>query len=90
MAPGSYLALSHGTADFHDRATSDAGTADYAKATAPLVLRSHAQVAALFDGWDLIEPGVVQVPMWRPGGSLPPSRELEKIGIYGGVGRRSR
>jgi S-adenosyl methyltransferase len=90
MAPGSYLALSHGTADFHDRATSEAGTAVYAKATAPLVLRSHAHVAALFDGWELIEPGVVQVPMWRPGGNLPPSRELEKIGIYGGVGRRSR
>jgi hypothetical protein len=88
LAPGSYLALSHGTADFHDQAIADAGTAVYAMATAPLLLRSHAQVTALFDGWDLIEPGVVQVPMWRPDANLLRPRELEKIGIYGGVGRR--
>jgi len=58
----------------------------YAKATAPLVLRDHAQVAALFEGWDLIEPGVVQVPLWRPDGKPPRPRELAKISIYGGVG----
>jgi hypothetical protein len=90
LASGSYLALSHGTADFHDRATSEAGAAVYAKATAPLVLRRHAQVTALFDGWDLIEPGVVQVPMWRPDGNLRQSHDLQKIGIYGGVARRTR
>jgi S-adenosyl methyltransferase len=90
LASGSYLALSHGTADFHDRATSEAGAAVYAKATAPLVLRRHAQVTALFDGWDLIEPGVVQVPMWRPDGNLHQSHDLQKIGIYGGVARRTR
>jgi S-adenosyl methyltransferase len=89
LAPGSCLALSHGTADFHDQAVADAGAAVYAKATAPLVLRGQAQVAALFDGWNLIDPGVVQVPLWRPDGQLPRSRELRKIGIYGGVGRLS-
>jgi hypothetical protein len=89
LAPGSFLALSHGTADFHDQAAADVGTAVYAKATAPLVLRSHAQITALFDGWDLAEPGLVQVPLWRPDGQLPRSRELRKIGIYGGVGRLS-
>lgn len=89
LAPGSYLALSHGTADFHDQAIADQGTAVYAKATAPLVLRGHAQVTALFDGWDLIEPGVVQVPLWRPDGKRMRPRELDKIGIYGGVARWS-
>ena len=88
LAPGSYLALSHGTADYHDQAIADAGTAVYSRATAPLVLRGHGQVAALFEGWDLIEPGVVQVPLWRPDGKPPPPRELAKIGIYGGVGRK--
>jgi hypothetical protein len=88
LAPGSYLALSHGTADFHDQAIADAGTAVYSRATAPLVLRGHAQVAALFEGWELIEPGVVQVPLWRPDGKPPRPRELAKIGIYGGVGRK--
>lgn len=88
LAPGSCLALSHGTADFHDQALADASTAVYSRATAPLVLRGHAQVAALFQGWDLVEPGVVQVPLWRPDGKPPRPRQLAKIGIYGGVGRK--
>jgi hypothetical protein len=88
LAPGSYLALSHGTADFHDQALTDAGTAVYSRATAPLVLRGHAEVAALFRGWDLLEPGVVQVPLWRPDGKPLRPRQLAKIGIYGGIGRK--
>jgi hypothetical protein len=85
LAPGSYLALSHGTADFHDQTLTDAGAAVYSRATAPLVLRGHAQVAALFQGWDLVEPGLVQVPLWRPDGKLPRPGQLAKIGIYGGI-----
>jgi S-adenosyl methyltransferase len=61
----------------------------YAKATAPLVLRGHRSITALFDGWDLVEPGLVQVPLWRPDGKPPRPSNLAKIGIYGGVGRLS-
>jgi hypothetical protein len=86
LAPGSYLALSHSTADFHDRAVADAATAVYATATAPLRLRGHAQVTVLFDGWNLVKPGLVQVPLWRPEGKRHRPRDLAKIGIYGGVG----
>jgi hypothetical protein len=86
---GSYLALSHGTADFHDQAVADAVTAVYQRATAPFVLRDYRQVAALFDGWDVIEPGVVQVPLWRPDRTPPRLRDLATIGIYGGVGHLS-
>lgn len=88
MAPGSYLALSHGTTDFTDQAVTDAAAAVYSKATAPLVLRNHRQVVAFFDGWELIEPGLVQLPLWRPdaGSKLPRPRDLAKIGIYGGAG----
>lgn len=60
----------------------------YAKATAPLVPRSHAQVTAMFEGWDLIQPGVVQVPSWRPDGGPPRPGDLAKIAAYGGVGRK--
>jgi S-adenosyl methyltransferase len=59
----------------------------YAKAAAPVALRSHQQVSGFFEGFDLVEPGVVQVPLWQPDHeSLPPS-ELAKVAIYGGVGR---
>jgi S-adenosyl methyltransferase len=88
LPSGSYLALSHGTRDFHEESVVERGTAVYRSATAPLLLRSHAEVAALFDGWELVEPGLVQVPLWRPEGKPPRPSELAKIGTYGGVARK--
>jgi hypothetical protein len=84
----SYLALSHVTGDFRTEAAENAA-AVYDRATSTVTLRSHAQVKALFDGWDLVEPGVVQVPLWRPVDKPPRPKDLEKIWIYGGVGRRN-
>ncbi len=89
LAPGSYLALSHGTGDFHAEAAVSQATAVYDRATAPLVLRPYAQIAGFFTGFDLVDPGLVQVPLWRPDGRPPGPRELAKIGIYGGVGRKA-
>jgi hypothetical protein len=89
LVPGSYLALSHGTGDFHAEAAVSQATAIYERATAPLVLRSHAQIIRFFTGFDLVEPGLVQVPLWRPDGQPPGPRELAEIGIYGGVGRKT-
>jgi hypothetical protein len=51
--------------------------------------RTHAQVTGLFDGWDLVEPGLVQMPLWRPDGKPPRARDLARIWVYGGVARRS-
>jgi len=61
----------------------------YDHATSTITLRSHAQNAALFDGWDLVEPGLVQLPLWRPDGKPPRPKDLSKVWGYGGVGRRS-
>jgi hypothetical protein len=59
----------------------------YHGATSSVTLRSHAQVEALFEGWELVEPGVVQVPLWQPEGKKPRQKELDKVWVYGGVGR---
>jgi hypothetical protein len=84
MPPGSYLAISHGTQDFNpERAT--AAVRGYDEAATPFVLRSRARVESFFDGLDMVEPGVVQLPYWRPdGGEGGPS----KIWLYAGVGRK--
>ena len=84
LPAGSFLALSHVTGDIRGEAA--AGVADvYKGATATVTLRSHEQVTALFDGWGLVDPGVVQVPLWHPDGPLP--KNLANLWIYGGVGR---
>lgn len=86
LAPGSFLALSHGTADFRPGPAQEAA-AVYDRATSAATLRDRAQIAALFDGWDLVEPGLVQVPLWRPDGQPPKPKELARAWIYGGVAR---
>ena len=73
LPAGSYLALSHATADLRPGAAQQAA-AVYDQATSPVTLRTRAQVAAFFDGWDLVEPGLVQVPLWRPDGKPAPAK----------------
>jgi hypothetical protein len=90
LPDGSYLVLSHGTQDFHPPGAAGRAASAYRNATAPLVLRSHEEISVFFEGFDLEEPGLVQAPRWRPDGRPPRPRDLAKIGIYAGVGRKSR
>jgi hypothetical protein len=66
LAPGSFVAISHGTSDFAPDAVS-AGVAAYnAMVPVGVTTRSHAEATALFGGLPLIPPGVVPVTEWRP------------------------
>ena len=88
MAPGSYLAITHATADLYP-APADRVTGLYEQASvAPLVLRSRDQVDPLFAGLDYVEPGLVQASRWRPDGEVP--SDADRTSIYGGIGRKSR
>jgi S-adenosyl methyltransferase len=52
----------------------------------PAVLRSGAELARFFDGLELLEPGLVSLPQWRPeSNTLYADRE---IGFFCGVGRK--
>jgi hypothetical protein len=86
LPAGSYLALSHVTGDFRSKAAADA-MGVYNQATSSVTLRSHNQISAFFPGFELVEPGLVQSPLWRPDGDLPVN--MDKLWIYGGVARLS-
>jgi AcrR family transcriptional regulator len=80
MAPGSALALSHITDENIDEEAARAGRAVYQNASAPIVPRSRAQIEGLFDGLDLLPPGVTDISHWPehdPGGAA--------LHFYGGV-----
>jgi hypothetical protein len=82
---GSYLAISHLTADIYPEVADFAAALNERQLDAPLVLRDHAQVSGFFEGLDLVEPGVVQISKWRP------QTELESAaaaGLWGGVARK--
>jgi hypothetical protein len=66
MAPGSYLAMSIGTSDGADPDMLAEATSTYAQARMPFTLRSRAQIMELFEGFDLVTPGLVSLPEWRP------------------------
>jgi len=69
MAPGSHLVISHATYDFNIKVLNNSRV--YNDATAPFIPRSRAQIVALLEGFDLLEPGLVDAPHWRPDGTRP-------------------
>ncbi|MEV0148469.1 MULTISPECIES: SAM-dependent methyltransferase [unclassified Nonomuraea] len=90
MAPGSYLVMSHGTSDARADAV-DKGVEVYRSATSPLVLRSRDRVRELFAGFDLVEPGMVWLPQWRPDETdmIDFADDPQSSLIVCGVGRKS-
>jgi predicted ribosome-associated RNA-binding protein Tma20 len=56
----------------------------YAKSPAPMVLRSRDQVEQLFEGLDLIEPGIVNVNEWHANEPDLPIRVLGGLGTLKG------
>ena len=86
MQRGSYLAVSHATADEVEPASAKAAQDVYANASVPAVPRTLAEVESFFDGFELVPPGVVNINSW-PVPVLRYGREGRAL-LYGGAGRR--
>ncbi|MFE0401994.1 SAM-dependent methyltransferase [Streptomyces nigra] len=88
LPSGSYLVMTHATADFTPE-ESEAATAKLRAAGVTLALRSRAEFSRFFDDLELVEPGV-QVPhQWHPElGDPVPGQEDGIIPGYGAVGRK--
>ncbi|HXW45251.1 MAG TPA: SAM-dependent methyltransferase [Streptosporangiaceae bacterium] len=66
VPPGSYLALSHPAADIEPEKLADLASRLNQMMAQRTTVRTRAEVALFFDGLDLAEPGIVNVPQWRP------------------------
>jgi SAM-dependent methyltransferase len=85
LAPGSYLVISHSCRDTRPEVT-DAFQAVYnSRIAAQAAIRTHEQITRFFDGFTLIEPGLVWASEWRPDspGDVPedPAQYWMKAGI---------
>jgi hypothetical protein len=87
LAPGSFVVISHLTADFAPDAVSSGVAAYNSLVPAGITARSHAQVTALFGGLALVAPGVVPVAEWRPAHIGPPG---EGADMYAGLANTGR
>jgi hypothetical protein len=61
---GSYVALTHGTADAAPNVQDAAKV--YQQATTTMHVRTREHVRSLVTGMEMIEPGLVWTPQWRP------------------------
>jgi hypothetical protein len=82
---GSYLALSHPASDIRPDAVAEMARRVNARLGPTRgTMRDQGQVTRLFDGLDLLEPGVVQPQWWHPAGPISGT----DIGVWGGAARK--
>ncbi|MFI5953017.1 SAM-dependent methyltransferase [Cryptosporangium sp. NPDC051539] len=84
LPAGSFLAISHGSADYLPPATADT-LAAMTRGGGEFQLRSGAELAGYFDGMELVEPGITVISEWRPGEGERP--DPADVACLGGVGR---
>lgn len=88
LPSGSYLVITHATADFTPE-ESQAATEKLKAAGVTLALRSREEFARFFTGLDLIEPGIEVPHRWHPElGDPVPGQDDGVIPGYGAVGRK--
>jgi len=88
LAPGSLLVLTHASYEgIPLPAERAAGTVDvYKDIRNPLIMRSRDEIARFFEGYDMVEPGLVSMPHWRPQ-TAPEDEDPFAFSGFAGVGR---
>ncbi|MYW62991.1 SAM-dependent methyltransferase [Streptomyces sp. SID8379] len=66
LPSGSHLVISHPTTEVDGEAMAEAVRYWNSQGSAPMTLRTRAELLTLFDGTDLLEPGLVSCSRWRP------------------------
>jgi SAM-dependent methyltransferase len=86
-APGSFLVISHATADGQPPEVIEAQRLSSRTGT-EIRLRSGAEIERYFDGFPLVDPGLVFISFWRPEADEEPDEHPERSAAYAGIGRK--
>ncbi|MFI8191896.1 SAM-dependent methyltransferase [Streptomyces sp. NPDC085946] len=88
LAPGSLLVLTHASYEgIPLPAERTDGVVDvYKDIRSPLIMRSREEIARFFEGYDMVEPGLVPMPHWRPD-TAPEDEDPYAFSGFAGVGR---
>lgn len=82
---GSYLVLSHATDEFAPERTHQTSV-EAAQRGAIWIPRGKDDILRMFNGLELLDPGLVPVSYWRPEGGVP-DPNADRAWVYGGVAR---
>jgi SAM-dependent methyltransferase len=88
LPAGSYLVLSQASHDGREAEERADAEDVYRRTDSPLFVRGRTDVLRFFDGFTLVEPGLVWVPQWRPD-SPDGTEDAHRAVFLGGVGRLS-
>ncbi|MGB3635407.1 MAG: SAM-dependent methyltransferase [Rubrobacteraceae bacterium] len=89
VAPGSYLAITHGTHEGAPPEVAQRIQNVYANTPTPVKLRSYEEIREFFETFELVDPGLVYVPIWRPESSNDLYLKEPEMSVnYGGLGRK--
>lgn len=88
MAPGSFLVVSRASQDGQPH-QADSHQDLYRRTPTPMTMRTKAEVTSLFAGFDVVEPGVVYLPLWRPASLDDVDERPERFSGLAAVGRRT-
>ncbi len=84
LAPGSFLTATHATRDGKSPDWVNEVESIYRKTPTPAYFREYADIVPFFDGFDLVDPGLVTLDRWRPD---PHDPAPEATGwLYGAIG----
>ncbi|HMH93378.1 MAG TPA: SAM-dependent methyltransferase [Streptosporangiaceae bacterium] len=86
LAPGSYLAVCHATSEGRPAVTRAMDKVYRGSVQAGGTIRSRADIRRFFDGFELVEPGLVNVPLWRPASPADVPADPERFWVLAGVG----
>jgi hypothetical protein len=89
MAPGSYLVISHACLDTDPDVAATSQSAYRSRIAGQMSMRTTEEIAGLFDGFTMVDPGVVWLPLWRPGPDDDVPDDPERYWCRVGVGRLS-
>ena len=84
--PGSYLAISHLSPQTWDPQEITHSQQVYARTPTPVVYRDRAEILRFMTGYELVEPGLVLLPQWRPT-DTPSEVDAARANSYGALGR---
>jgi SAM-dependent methyltransferase len=87
LAPGSYLVLCHACRDARPDVAAAAEAAYKSRVASQGRSRTLAEIGEFFDGFTLVDPGLVWMPQWRPDHPDDVPDHPETFWLLAGVGR---